>query len=62
MGWEWNKSYLSPHLNNRAVYTASDVQVRSKINPKSINGWKNYEEMLKPAIEILTQDDEYKNL
>ena len=62
LGWEWNKSYLSPHLNNRAVYTASDVQVRSKINPKSINGWKNYEEMLKPAIEILTQDDEYKNL
>ena len=62
LGWEWNKSYLSPHLNNRAVYTASDVQVRSKINPKSINGWKNYEEMLKPAIEILTQDDDYKKL
>ena len=62
LGWKWNKSYLKPHLNQRSVITASDVQVRSKINSKSIGGWKNYKEMLKPAIEILVQDDEYKNL
>ena len=62
LGWKWNKSYLKPHLNQRSVITASDVQVRSKINSKSIGGWKNYKEMLKPAFEILAQDDEYKNL
>ena len=62
LGWEWNKSYLKPHLNQRSVMTASDVQVRSKINSKSIGVWKNYKEMLIPAIEILVQDDEYKNL
>ena len=62
LGWNWNKSYLKPHLNHRSVVTASDVQARSKINSSSLGGWKNYKEMLKPAIEILTQDDEYKNL
>ena len=60
LGWKWNKSYLKPHLNKRSVFTASDVQVRSKINSKSIGGWKNYKEMLKPAIKIITQDNEYK--
>ena len=62
LGWKWDKSYLKPHLNKRSVFTASDGQVRSKINSKSIGNWKNYKEMLKPVLEILSQDDEYKNL
>ena len=62
LGWKWDKSYLKPHLNQRSVITASDVQVRSKINSKSIGGWKKYKEMLKPAIEIIIKDDEYKAL
>ncbi|MBO6971295.1 MAG: sulfotransferase [Prochlorococcus marinus CUG1431] len=62
LGWKWNKAYLKPHLSTRSVFTASDVQIRSKINSKSIGGWKNYKEMLKPAIKIITKDDEYKNL
>ena len=60
LGWKWNKGYLKPHLSKRSVFTASDVQIRSKINSKSIGGWKNYKEMLKPAIEIISKDDEYK--
>ena len=60
LGWKWNKAYLKPHLSKRSVFTASDVQIRSKINSKSIGGWKNYKEMLKPAIEIISKDDEYK--
>ena len=59
MGWKWKDSYLSPHLNQRKVLTASNVQVRSPINSKSINGWKNYEEMLKPVIEILDKSNLY---
>ncbi len=62
LGWEWNDLYLSPHLNNRKVSTRSNVQVRSPINRKSLGGWKNYKEMLRPAMEIITQKDKYKYL
>ena len=62
LGWRWDDRYLSPHLNPRSVSTASAVQVRSPINSKSIGGWKNYKEMLKPAMEIITKKDKYKNL
>ncbi len=61
LGWEWDDSYLSPHLNTRSVSTASNIQVRSPINSRSIGGWKNYKEMLRPAIAIITQNDKYKN-
>ena len=62
LGWDWEDKYLSPHLNPRSVSTASNVQVRSPINSKSIGGWKNYKDMLQPAIEILTQKEKYKDL
>ncbi len=62
LGWEWDNQYLSPHLNPRSVSTEANVQVRSPINSKSIGGWKNYKEMLKPAIEILTQTDKYQDI
>ena len=62
LGWRWNDLYLSPHLNNRKVSTRSNVQVRSPINTKSLGGWKNYKEMLRPAMEIITQKDTYKDL
>ena len=56
LGWEWNDLYLSPHLNNRKVSTRSNVQIRSPINIKSLGGWKNYKDMLKPAMEILKEN------
>ncbi len=62
LGWEWNDSYLNPHLNPRSVSTASSVQVRFPINSKSIGGWKNYKKMLTPAIKILTQTYKYRDL
>ena len=62
LGWDWENKFLSPHLNPRPVSTASKVQVRSPINSKSIGGWKNYKDMLQPAIEILTQNDEYQDI
>jgi Tfp pilus assembly protein PilF len=62
LGWAWNDLYLSPHLNNRKVATRSNVQVRSPINTKSLGGWKNYKEMLRPAMEIITQKGKYKDL
>ena len=62
LGWKWDDLYLSPHLNNRKVSTRSNVQVRSPINTKSLGGWKNYIKMLKPAMEIITKDDKYRDL
>ena len=62
LGWNWNDVYLSPHLNNRKVSTRSNVQVRSPINTKSLGGWKNYKEMLRPAMEIITKKNKYKDL
>ncbi len=62
LGWKWDDSFLSPHLNPRSVSTASNIQVRSPINSKSIGGWKNYKNMLKPAMEIITQNNKYKDL
>ena len=62
LNWDWEESYLSPHLNIRSVSTASNVEVRSPINSKSIGKWKNYKKMLKPAMEIITQKEKYKEL
>ena len=62
LGWEWNEEYLSPHLNPRSVSTASHIQIRSPINSQSIGGWKNYKDILKPAIKILTQTDKYQDI
>ena len=62
LGWKWRDEYLSPHLNPRKVFTASKVQVRSPINSKSVGGWKNYKNILKPSIEILTQTERYRDL
>ncbi len=62
LGWEWNESYLNPHLNKRAVHTSSDIQVRSPINSKSVGGWKNYKDILQPAIEILKKTKKYRSL
>ena len=62
LDWQWEDTYLSPHLNKRSVSTASNVEVRSPINSKSIGGWKNYKEMLKPSMEIITKNDKYRDL
>ena len=62
LGWQWSDAYLSPHLNPRTVFSASKVQIRSQINSKSINGWKNYRDMLQPCIEIITKSKKYQNL
>ena len=62
LGWKWEDSYLSPHLNPRPVSTASSVQVRSPINAKSTGGWKNYKDIIKPSIEILQEVAKHRNL
>ena len=41
-----NEIYLSPELNPRNINTASNLQAREPINPNSLSGWKNYQELI----------------
>ena len=54
LNWEWNEKFLNPESNIQAFNTASIVEVRSKINNKSVGGWKNYRKLLEPAHDYLT--------
>ena len=54
-------SYLFSHLKQRDVSVFSRFKGPSFINSKSIGGLSNYREMLKPAFEVLLQNDKYKN-
>jgi len=62
LGWKWENAYLNPHKNRRSVTTASNVQIRSPINSKSIGGWRNYKNILQPALEILIKTEKYQDL
>ena len=53
LDWDWNEKYLSPHKNKRNVFTASSAQIREKFYSSSIGVWKEYKELLEPAIEII---------
>ena len=60
LGWEWDNAYLAPHKNKRNVFTASSSQVRKKIYSSSIKVWEEYEELLKPAIDIIQSNKHLK--
>ena len=60
LGWEWSDKYLSPHKNSRSIFTASSEQVRNPIHNSSLGGWKNYQELLKPAIELISNNKDLK--
>ena len=53
LGLKFNESYLSPEKSKRSVNTASVMQARKPINNKSVGGWRNYKELLKPAKAII---------
>ena len=53
LDWDWNEKYLEPHKNKRNVFTASSAQIRKKFYSSSIGIWKEYKELLQPAIEII---------
>ncbi len=61
LGFKWDLSYTMPNKTKRYINTCSNVQIRSEINQRSLNGWNNYREMLKPAIEILSNYKKYND-
>ena len=52
---EFNESYLHPENSTRSVNTSSVMQARKPISNKSVGGWKNYKNMLKPAFKIIQE-------
>ena len=62
LGLDWDNNYLNHQECNNIVLTSSVIQVRNKINTKSLNSWKNYAPMLdnvKQAISNSGLFDEY---
>ena len=53
VGLPWNDACLDQKKSDTAVRTASIWQVRQGIYTTSKERWRNYEEQLKPAIDIL---------
>ncbi len=43
LGFEWQEDMLKPHLNTRAVRTASSLQVKKPIYRGSSEAWRKYE-------------------
>ena len=56
-GLEWDDRCLAFHKKERAVQTASSIQVRQPIYRSSIGRWRRYESHLRPLIEALQNDD-----
>ena len=52
-GLEWTDACLDFHKTERAVYTASVVQVRQPIYRSSVGRWKPYQALLQPLFDGL---------
>jgi tetratricopeptide (TPR) repeat protein len=55
-GLEWNERCLNFHDTQRAVRTASSLQVRQPMYRTSVGRWKNYETQLQPLLKSLSQN------
>ena len=57
LGLNFDYNYLHPEKSTRSIITASVMQARKPISNKSVGGWKNYENLLQPALEVLRESD-----
>ncbi len=56
IGLPWDPRCLDFHETRRAVITASQWQVRQKINSASVLRWRNYEKFLGPLLSLKELD------
>lgn len=54
LGLPWEEKCLHFHEQDKAVSTASAVQVREPVHTRSVDRWRRYEKQLQPMREILT--------
>ena len=66
LGFNWDDSYLYPYKSKQGFFTASNVQVRSPINNKSVGGWEKYSKIMSEPLNFFTQNnfplDSFENL
>ena len=55
-GLAWEDALLAFHRTPRSVATASVEQVRRPIYTSSLEGWRRYEEQLRPLIAMLEEE------
>ena len=60
LGWEYEKNYLYPQLDPTTVNRTGNLN--EFINKKYLNSWKNYKELLQPAIKLISRNDKYHHL
>ncbi len=53
---DFQQGMLTPHLQERAVVTASNLQVRQAVYRSSIGRWKNYQVQLAGVISLLQKE------
>jgi hypothetical protein len=56
IGLPWDRRCLDFHETPRAIITASQWQVRQKINPASVLRWRNYRKFLGPLLHLAELD------
>ncbi len=53
LGLPWDPAVLAPEAVERPIATASRLQVREPINPRSVGRWRRYEAQLAPLMDAL---------
>ena len=53
----WDENYLKPYKNKQGFFTASNVQVRSPINNKSVGGWEKYSNLLSESLQFFKDNN-----
>ena len=57
LGFSWDEAYLHPDKSQQGFFTASNVQVRSPINNKSIGGWEKYTELMQEPVNYFKKNN-----
>ncbi|MEC7701501.1 MAG: tetratricopeptide repeat protein [Pseudomonadota bacterium] len=57
IGLEWNDACATPHKKERAVLTASKMQVTKPVYTSSVQKWKRFEEHLQPLVRRLKPEE-----
>jgi len=60
LGWEYEKDYLYPQLEPSTVNRTGNLS--EVINKKYLNIWKNYKDLLQPAVELISSNEKYRHL
>ena len=61
LDWPNHKDYIAPNLDSTTIRLSNRVNSRI-INRNELFSWKNYSELLQPAIRIFNNSKKFKDL